>query len=59
MTGHLPIDVYNRGDILEADWEKMPDFDPIVIQMLNQRGVFGLAGKTGDLRLSFFGYYYF
>jgi len=43
----------------KAHWEKMPDFDPIVIQMLNQRGVFGLAGKTGDLRLSFFGYYYF
>jgi hypothetical protein len=42
-----------------ADREKMADFDSIVIRALNPRGVFGLAEKVGDLRLSFFGYYYF
>jgi hypothetical protein len=61
MTGHLPIDVYNRGKPWNwnADWGWMADLDSHMILTLNSRGGIGPAEKVGDLRLSFFGYYYF
>jgi len=37
----------------------MMNFDPQIILAFNSWGVFGPAAKVGDLRLSFFGYYYF
>jgi len=42
-----------------ADWEEMTNFDPQIILTFNPRGVFRPAEKVGDLRLSFFVYYYF
>jgi hypothetical protein len=59
MTGHLPIDGYNRENTLSADWEEMTNFDPQIILTSNPWGVFKPAEKVGDLRLSFFAYYYF
>jgi len=59
MTGHFPTDVYNRGKSWNADWEGMANLDSHIILTLNPRGGFGPAENGGDLRLSFFGYYYF
>jgi hypothetical protein len=44
---------------LSADWEEMTNFDPQIILTSNPGGVFIPAEKVGDLRLSFFAYYYF
>jgi hypothetical protein len=44
---------------LNADWEEMKSFDPQMILTFSPWGVFRPAEKVGDLRLSFFGYYYF
>jgi len=44
---------------LNADWEKMTNFDPRIIGTFQPWGVFVPTEKAGDLRLSFFGYYYF
>jgi hypothetical protein len=44
---------------LSADWEEMTNFDPQIILTSNPWGVFKPAEKVGDLRLSFFAYYYF
>jgi hypothetical protein len=37
----------------------MASLDSHIILTLNSRGGFGPAENGGDLRLSFFGYYYF
>jgi hypothetical protein len=37
----------------------MANLDPHIIRALNSGGLFAPAEKVGDLRLSFFGYYYF
>jgi len=37
----------------------MANLDPHSIRALNSGGLFAPAEKVGDLRLSFFGYYYF
>ena len=42
-----------------ADWGKMANHESHIILALNPRGGVGPAEKVGDLRLSFFGYYYF
>jgi len=52
--------MYIIGETLwNADWEAMANRDPQIIRTLNTGGLFGPAEKVGDLRLSFFGYYYF
>jgi hypothetical protein len=47
------------GTFLNADWEDMTNLDPQIIWTFNPWGVFRPIKKVGDLRLSFFGYYYF
>jgi hypothetical protein len=44
---------------LNADWKEITNIDSHIIWTFNAWGVFRPAEKVGDLRLSFFGYYYF
>jgi hypothetical protein len=59
MTGLLPIDGYNRGKSPIRNGKRMLNRKPRVMRIFASCGQSELAENTGDLRPSFYGYYYF